>query len=249
MRFEKNQESLINAHQEGLRKMGGLTEYERTDCLTSAVKKWKGLKSIMTEKYDKYLKQLGIIPFPARPGTPEDKGKIEKRIQDVFCLLDVNNRIFKDLTDLQKAVDDILLQQEKVWRCGATGLSVHESFEYEKTYLKPLPEIFPVIPVKESLIKVKNDGTVYFDGNYYQIPDDYRKHHVLCLNTGQEVVIYHDGEEIERHPYLPEAKGMVRLSEQALRNTDISLSDLVRVWGMDVARRQVDIYEEITGGI
>ena len=99
MRLEKNQNSLINAHQEGLRKIGGLVEYERMDCLTSAVKKWKGIKSIMTKQYDKYLKQLGIIPFPARPGDPEDKGKIEKRIQDVFCLLDINNRIFRDLPD------------------------------------------------------------------------------------------------------------------------------------------------------
>jgi len=69
------------------------------------------------------------------------------------------------------------------------------------------------------------------------------------MNTGQEIVIYHDGEEIERHPYMAQAKGMVTLSKQALKDTDIPLSDLVRSWGMEVAKRQVEIYEEITGGL
>ncbi len=122
-----------------------------------------------------------------------------------------------------------------------------ESFVYEKPYLRPLPESFPVLPIKEARTRVRRDGTVYFDGNYYQVHRVYRDRSVLCMNTGKEVIIYHGGDEIERFVYLPQAKGMVRLSEHALRDEEIYLSDTVRRWGLAVARRQVAIYQEIIG--
>jgi hypothetical protein len=68
------------------------------------------------------------------------------------------------------------------------------------------------------------------------------------LHTGQEIRIYHEGDEIERYGYLPGAKGMVRLSEKTLNDPGLVLSDTVRGWALDVARRQVDIYEEILAG-
>ena len=90
-----------------------------------------------------------------------------------------------------------------------------------------------------------NNGTVFFGGNYYQVKGAYRGHEVLCVNTGQEIVIYHEGEEIGRFGYLPKAKGMVRLSEEAIVDTGVYLSDRVRGWAVEVARRQVALYHDI----
>jgi len=90
---------------------------------------------------------LGVGVFPSRPGTPEDKGKMEKD-----------------------------------WQCGATGLSVEESFAYERAYLKPLPLDFPSFPLKEKRTMVRRDGTVYFDGNYFQVRGEYRDRSVVCVS-------------------------------------------------------------------
>jgi hypothetical protein len=72
---------------------------------------------------------------------------------------------------------------------------------------------------------------------------------VLCLHSGLEIRIYHAGEEIERYPFLPGVKGMVRLTEKALTDDALQLSPRVRGWALEVARRQVDIYHELLGGI
>ncbi|HDO22961.1 MAG TPA: hypothetical protein ENG86_08980, partial [Nitrospirae bacterium] len=71
---KKDLESLIHCNQKGFMDIGGLPEVVRTDCLKSAVKRWKGINSELNERYERYMKGLGIEVFPARPGIPEDKG-------------------------------------------------------------------------------------------------------------------------------------------------------------------------------
>jgi len=153
--------SFLNCHDKAFRKFGGLTGYIRTDCLKSAIVRWKGEKSILNERYKKYMDDLGISVFPSRPGTASDKGKIEKRIGDLFRRIDIRHRIFRDMKDFQMQLDTKLAELEKEWRCGCTGLSVAESFQFEKRYLKPLPDRFPHLPLKECRTVVRRDGTVY----------------------------------------------------------------------------------------
>lgn len=237
--------SFMHGHQEGFRRLGGLPEVVRTDCLKSAVLQWKGSKSVLNERYERYMKGVGVGLFPARPGEPEDKGKLEKRIRDIFSRLDFKHQLFADMVDLQRRADEAIESLEGTWRSGATGGSVSESFAYEQQYLKPLPEHFPVVPLDERRTRVRMDGTVFFGGNYYQVKGVYRGHGVLCIHTGQEIVIYHEGEEIGRFGYLPKARGMVRLSEAAIVDTGVYLSDKVRGWAVEVARRQVALYHDI----
>lgn len=170
---------------------------------------------------------------------------MEKRIRDLFSRMDFKHRVFRDMANLQESLDQKLQELEREWRCGATGLSVAESFAYEKEHLKELPVDFPSFPLKEKRTTVRRDGLIYFDGNYYQVKGEYRDRSVLCVNTGEEIMIYHAGQQIERFPYLPGTKGMVMLSEHAIADTDNCLSDTVRQWALEVARRQVQIYQEI----
>lgn len=244
--FKKDLESFLAGHQEAFREYGGLPEAIRPDCLRSAVRVWRGSASALNERYRKYLEPLGVIVLPARPGTPEDKGKIEKRILDLFSRLDLRHRVYRDLEDLTNRARAILEEAETTWRSGATGFSVAESFAYEKEYLRPLPLHFPALPVKESRTRVRRDGTVFFDGNYYQVPGLYRDRAVLCRHTGHEILIDHEGDEIGRFAALPQARGMVRLSAQALEDPEIHLSERVRMWGLEVARRQVQTYQEMS---
>ena len=243
----KDLESFVHGHQEAFRQFGGLPRVVRTDCLKSAIVRWEGANSVLNESYRRYMHGLGVDVFPARPGVPEDKGKMEKRIRDLFGRLDFRHHIYRDMADLQARTDALLTELEKEWRCGATGLSVAESFTYEKQHLRPLPSVFPVLPLKETRTRVRRDWTVYFDGNYYQVPGVYRDRPVLCVNTGQEIVVWHESEVLEGFSYLPGTRGMVRLSEQALQAPEVYLSDVVRRWGLEVACRQVEIYQEIIG--
>ena len=244
----KDLNAFIHSHQEAFRCFGGLPEVIRTDCLKSAVLQWRGGRSVLNESYQRYLGKLGIDVFPARPGRAEDKGKVEKRIRDLFSRMDFKHSVFRDMADLQKRVSEELRRCERQWRCGATGLTVAESFAYERGHLQPLPVHFPVLPLKERRTRVRRDGTVFFDGNYYQVPGVYVDRTVLCMNTGQEIMMYHDGEEIGRFPYLAGTKGMVMLSEQVLEDESLCLSETVRRWGLEVAGRQVAIYQEIIRG-
>ncbi len=170
---------------------------------------------------------------------------MEKRIRDLFSRMDFKHHVFRDMTDLQESIDRKLQELEKDWRCGATGLSVGESFAYEREHLRVLPDHFPVFPLKEKRTTVRHDGIVYFDGNYYQVQKEYRARGVLCINTGEEIMIYQNGQQIGHFPYLPGTKGMVMLSEHAIADRDNYLSDTVRQWALEVAQRQVRIYQEI----
>lgn len=242
----KKLNAFLSCHDQAFRKFGGLTGYIRTDCLKSAIVRWKGEKSILNERYKKYMDDLGISVFPSRPGAASDKGKIEKRIGDLFRRIDIRHRIFSDLKDLQLQLDNKLEELEHEWHCGSTGLSVQQSFQYEKKHLLPLPDSFPHLPLKECRTIVRRDGTVYFDGNYYQVPQVYLGKSVLCMHSGEEIRIYHNGDDIGRFSYLPGARGMVRLSEEAIKQTMVPLSNTVKGWALEVARRQVEIYHELS---
>lgn len=247
-RESKDLQSFLNCHREAFYRFGGLPKIIRTDCLKSAVTRWNGSETILNPDYKRYISRLGIEAFPSRPGTPTDKGKVEKRIRDLFCRLDFKHTVYKNISDLQKITDNKLHELEKSWMCGATGYCVFESFTYEQQLLGDLPVCFPKIPVKESILRVRNDGTVSFCKNYYQVPLEYRGKDILCVNTGTKIILYHRGVKIEEYDYLPNSKGMVMLSEDVLKDPRMKISNRIRNWGLEVAGRQVDIYHEISNG-
>jgi transposase len=247
----KDLESFISGHQQAFRKLGGLPQIIRPDCLKSAVKKWKGQHSELNFRYESYLKRLGVFVFPSRPGTPTDKGQVEKRIRDFFGSIDFRHRIFTDMKDLQSCGDQEQDRLDRTWRSSSTGMLVCNTFAFEQDHLKPLPKDFPLLPVYESYVDVRPDCSVPFAGNTYQVERKYARCKVLCINTGAEIEIYYQGEEIGRFPYLPLSKGMLMLSQKALSDPDIHLSETVRKWGLEVAARQVDYYQQIVshGGV
>jgi hypothetical protein len=162
---------------------------------------------VVNESYRRYLSELGIRVFPAWPRKLQDKGKMEKRIRDLFCRMDFKHRVFRDMSDLQENLDQELQEMEREWRCGATGLSVEESFFYEKEYLREMPIDFPSFPLREKRSTGRGDGLVYFDGKYYQLDGEYRLRRVLCINTGERVTIYHQGQVIGQFPLYSRNQG------------------------------------------
>ena len=243
---KRDEASLIHAQNECFRRLGGLTEWVRPDCMSTAIVEWHGDHSVLNERFGRYLNDLGVQVFPARPGRPTDKAKVERRIQALFDSFDFEHQVFRDMAHLQEYVDHKVPEAMKNWRCPATGRSVADSLAYERTFLRPLPDLFPAIPVKEEKRLVKRDGTVAFCGNAYQLPEAYIGKMVLCTHAGTEIVIHHEGKELFRRPYLPDAKGMLLYNPDAIETSSIPLSPRMKAWALDVARRQIDIYHTIT---
>jgi transposase len=249
VREEMNQQSFLSAHYAALKKLGGVTEFIRPDCMKTAVKAWNGRSSEMNADYADFLCKLGAKGFPARPGTATDKGKVEKKIQDIFRSMDFRRMVFRNLEDLQQYMDRKV--EEKCLRtiCPATGTSISQAYEYEKRYLSPLSKQVPEIPVETITTPVQKDSLVWFKGNYYQLPQGFTGKTVRCINTGTQIRIYFQGELLETYAYEPNVKGMIRVSRKAITESTRPMSELVKEWTLEVAARQLDYYQEITGGV
>jgi transposase len=243
--LKKDLASWLHCHQEAFVKLGGLPRVIRPDRVASAVLPHPGPNIRLNKSYERYLSSLEIDIFPCRPRKATDKGKVEKKIRDLFGRLALERRVYRDFIELQDVCDETLQNLSQKWRSGATGLSVADSFAYEKQYLRALPTSFPRAPLVEKRCLVRTDQTVFFMYNYYQVPRAYANKYVLCCFTGTEIIIYHDGQELVRNPYLPESKGMVRLLEPLFEDPRLEVSPQVREWAITASRRQIEYYQAI----
>lgn len=247
VRVKKDQQSFLSAHHEAVKKLSGVTEYFRPDCMATAVKIWNGRSSQMNEDYKEFLEKLGAKGFPARPGAATDKGKVEKKIQDIFRDVEFRRLVFRNLTELQGFIDEKIAKHCDRTICPATGTTISHAYEYERKYLNPVTEDELEIPVETMVTPVQKGSLVYFKGNYYQIPEGYTGRKVRCINTGSLIKICSDGVLLEEYSYEPGLKGMVRMGKRAAESSSRPMSDLVKNWWLEVADRQLDYYHEITG--
>jgi len=243
---DRKLESFLVGHQEAFERFGGVPQAIRTDCLSSAVTQYKGQETVLNTAYGQLLNSLGIKAFPSRPGTPRDKGKVERLIRSVMDRVFLHKKVFTDLVELQRMIDQAVMELEADQRCGATGRSVTESFAYEKNHMKAYKKVSIELPLKERLIVVGRDATVSFVGNMYQLERRFVGRTVYCIQTRLHVRIYSDNELIEEKPYLPESRGMVVLSKKALSDPAVQVSSWTREKALEVAERQVDIYQKIS---
>ena len=243
--LEKDMDGFLQAHNKGWVRLGGLTEWVRTDCLATAVHTWHGRDSELTDAYGRYLDHLGVKCFPARPGTPTDKGKVEKRIRDFFATLDFERRVFKDLSDLQTYLDEQTAVYEARHTSPATGLPISQSWSFEQKRLKVLPENLPVDARRIAWCKVRKDGTVAFGGNFYQVSHRLVGERVLCIHTGVDIRLEHRGKELGRWPHLERTKGMLRLTADVVDDPANPLSPLAKAWAQETAVRQIEYYEQV----
>lgn len=248
VRKRRDLQSLLSALNEAWTYLGGVTRYLRPDGMKTAVNTYHGKAGIeLNQGFERHLKKVNCTALPSRPRTPRDKGKVEKRIRDVITAVHsmLSSRIWYDLGEIQAAITAVVEEKNTQWRSGATGLTVQDSLAYERHHLQSLPESLPQAPVKEQTKSVSYDGTVYFMKNYYQVPEEYCGRNVLCTFTGHEIIIVCDGKEVVKKPWLPEAEGMVVLSEEALKTTEKRFNNNVENMALEVASRQIDYYQDI----
>jgi hypothetical protein len=115
----------------------------RVDNCKTAIAQGAGPWGVVNERYATYARTLRFHVDAARPRTPEDKGKVERRILAHKSGFDPRRRAWRDLAELQAATDVAVERSAHKRICPATGEAVWASYQVEQKMLTPLPALLP----------------------------------------------------------------------------------------------------------
>ena len=161
-----------HVHNEAYRRLGGVAAVNRIDNLKTGIAHGCGAWGVINEQYCVYARTMGFHVDVCEVRAPEQKGKTERRVGDCKGL-DVQGHRFDGLAGLQAWTDADRAARAITRICPATGLSVAESWEAEKPFLRPLPERLPEPFDLVRTAPVHKDCTVPFEGRSYVVPFSY----------------------------------------------------------------------------
>jgi transposase len=193
-----DQFSWHQAHNEALRRLGGVPAVLRIDNLKTGIATGAGPWGEVNEAYRAYARALGFHVDACLPRCPEHKGKVENKVRFVKRRLRLTG-VFSGLAELQQQTDEQLVASDRRRVCPATGLSVQQSFEAERRLLRPLPllpEPFDLAVTRT----VQRDCTVNFEGRSYSVPFLLCGLGVEVRGCGEVVQIWHEGRVVAEHP-------------------------------------------------
>lgn len=172
----KNQLAWLHCHNEAYRRLGGVAAVDRIDNEKTAMARGAGCWGEIHEVFRAYARSMGFHVDACEPRSPEQKGKVERKVRTVKGLL--GGRRFSSLDELQAYTDKLMEAESKRRICPATGQTVQASWEAEKALLRRLPA---VLPEPFDLVRdcpVHDDCTVRFEGRTYTVPFAYFRRHV-----------------------------------------------------------------------
>jgi transposase len=159
-----------------------------------------GPDAVIAPEIVAFARTLGFGFRAHHIGHADRKGRIERP----FSWVERNflaGRSFVDFDDLNRQALTWCREvaNQKVKR--VLGMSPEAAYVLEKPHLKPLPRVLP--PVYEVLERVVDlYGYVSVDTNRYSVPERLVGRAVSVHKHPAEIVIYHRGSEIARHPRL-----------------------------------------------
>src|SRR5690606_32889610 len=141
---DETQLSWLDGHNHALSFLGGVPLTLRIDNLKVGVKKGAGAWAELNDSYVAYADQLGFIIDPTRPRSATDKGKVERRVQDVMGPIVRQGERFVTLDDLNEAAAERILARARKLTNPVTGDSVHDTWLAEREVLQALPDPLPL---------------------------------------------------------------------------------------------------------
>jgi transposase len=193
-----DQLSWHQAHNEALRRLGGVPAVLRIDNLKTGIAAGVGPWGEINEAYRSYARAVAFHVDACLPRCPEHKGKVENKVRFVRRRLRLH-KAFASLGELQQQTDEQLAASDERRICPATGLSVSRSFEAEARLLRPLgvlPEPFDLAVTRA----VQRDCTVNFEGRGYSVPFRLCGLAVEVRGCGGTVQVWHGGSVVAQHP-------------------------------------------------
>ncbi|MEN9818451.1 MAG: hypothetical protein RLZ32_2331 [Gemmatimonadota bacterium] len=179
---------------------GGVPRVVRIDNLKTAVGAGAGPTAVLTPAFGAFARSCGFVVEACRVRTPQEKGKVERRVGVLHqALAPLFRRGWSALAPLQTAAAGRLAELETRLRCPATGTTIAEARRAEQAVLLPLPvlgEPFDVIVAR----RVSREALVSFEGRQYSVPFAWVGRDVEIVGTAHQVVVRGDGHELARHP-------------------------------------------------
>jgi len=190
----------LHVHNEALRRLAGVPAVLRVDNVKTAVVKGAGPWGTLNETYRRYARGVRFHIDAARPRTPQDKGKVERRIGVHKQAFDPRHRPWEAVEELQAWTDAQVERRAERRICPVTGESVRESYEAERPYLGklpwPLPAPFDLVQSR----RVGLDATVRFEGRTYSVPFPYAQREVEVRGCAAVVQLWAEGKLLCEHP-------------------------------------------------
>jgi transposase len=158
-----------HVHNEAYRRLEGVAAVNRIDNLKTGIAHGCGAWGQINDQYRVYARTMGFHIDACEVRAPEQKGKTERRIGDCKGL-NLASRHFDGLEGLQAWTDADRAARAGKRTCPVTGLSVAATWEAEKPFLRPLPELLPEPFDTVKTAPVHKDCMVHFEGRSYPVP-------------------------------------------------------------------------------
>lgn len=192
--------TFIAFHERAFRFFGGVTKYLVCDNLKAGVTKAHRYDPQVNQTFQDFSHHMNFRVLPARVRKPQDKGCVERNIgviQQQFYPR-VRDRRLKSIQELNRALSDYMktiLHAEMKDR----GCSRYDGFQYEKSYLLPLPQSSFVLPIYK-MAKVHMDCHIQFQRNFYSVPHTYVQQTLKVRLIDNTLEIFDkDGESVASH--------------------------------------------------
>jgi transposase len=196
--FRLDTETWLDCHEKAFRFFGGVPANVVLDNLKAGVVKPDIYDPTLNFAYADLERHYGFVADPAKTGTPEHKGKVERVVPVVRQHL-LAGREFKDITEAN--------QRALTWCRDEIGQEIHGTtkkkpyptfLEEEKSRLRPLADESFEIPLWKECT-VHPDHHIVFDSSYYSVPTRYIRKKVWVRGTQKLVQIFCDHELIKTH--------------------------------------------------
>ncbi len=189
----------LHVHNEALRRLGGVPAVIRVDNVKTAVAKGAGPWGTLNETYRRYARSVRFHIDPARPRTPQDKAKVERRIGIQKQGFDPRDRPWEAVEELQVWTDAEVEKRATRTLCPVTGETIQATYGSELRHLGPLPEL----PAPFDLVqrrRVALDATIRFEGRTYSVPFAHAQREVEVRGCAEVVQVWTDGKLLAEHP-------------------------------------------------
>lgn len=248
----QDQVSFSEATQRLIQFHGGAVERFNPDNLKAGVLSADIYDPVINRCFAELCDHYGIIPDPARPVTPKDKGKVERFVQ-------VARELWKRLTALHPSATLDELNALALVYCreeyglsihGSTGVAPIEAFlSVEKPCLRALPDL-PFEVASWTTAKVARDQFVTVQKVRYGVPASFIGEVLSVRTTATTVELFHAHKSVRAYvknrsseqfladdfpayaqPFVPGAYSQAlranaaTVSPQAARYIDFILSD------------------------
>ena len=255
--LDQRMETFLAMHRRALEFFGGVPKRCLYDNLKSVVLHHVGSTVQFNPRFLAFAGHYLFEPTAAPVRYPEAKGRVESNIrylrQSFFY-----GRTFSSLTDLR--------EQAARWRDDTANQRLHATTRerpadrllVERARLRALPErpfdadlLVPAIVSKEARVRL--------DANTYSVPPEVVGKSVVVRATDDTVRVLLDGGEVaaharswDRHRHVEDPAHVAKLLERRKgavgpRRKDriAALSDEARVYLQEVARRRIDLENEV----